>query len=102
LDCIRGKFKEKITEVKTHNRWNRERDVKERCGNFIWIVKEKLEETTPKRKKKLGNGGQGIGSQDKQPVCVWWNRESDMVIRIRKATFLKWNYCKTEETFLEY
>jgi hypothetical protein len=25
-----------------------------------------------------------------------------MVIRIRKAKLLKWKYCKTEETFLEY
>jgi hypothetical protein len=46
------KVKEKITEVKTHSSWNRERDVKERCENFIQIIKVKLEETTPKRKNK--------------------------------------------------
>jgi hypothetical protein len=53
------KVKEKITEVKTPNGWNRERDVKERYENFIQIIKGKLEETTPKRKNKnnLGNGG---------------------------------------------
>jgi hypothetical protein len=38
--------------VKTHNGWNRERDVKEMYENFIQIVKGKLEETTPKRKQK--------------------------------------------------
>jgi hypothetical protein len=46
------KVKEKITEVKTHNRWNRERDVKERYENFIHIIKGKLEETTLKEKTK--------------------------------------------------
>jgi hypothetical protein len=34
--------KENITEVKTHNGWNRERDVKERYENFIQIIKGKL------------------------------------------------------------
>jgi hypothetical protein len=54
------KVKEKITEVKTHNGWNRERYVKERYENFIQIIGAKLEETTPKRKNKnnLGNGEQ--------------------------------------------
>jgi hypothetical protein len=45
------KVKEKITEVKTHNGWNRERDVKKRYENFMQVIKGKLEETTPKRKK---------------------------------------------------
>jgi hypothetical protein len=35
-----------------NNRWNTNRDVKERYNNFIQIIKGKLEETTPKRKKK--------------------------------------------------
>lgn len=35
-------------------------------------------------------------------MCIWHNRESSKVIRIRKAKLLKWKYCKTEETFLEY
>jgi hypothetical protein len=37
-----------------------------------------------------------------QPECVWWNRECDKVIRIRKAKLIKWKFSKTEETFLEY
>jgi hypothetical protein len=55
------KVKEKIMEVKIHNGWNRERDVKEKYENIIKIIKGKLEETTPTRKNKnnLGNGGQG-------------------------------------------
>jgi hypothetical protein len=40
--------KEKITEVKTHNGWNRERGVKESYDKLIQILKGKLEETTPK------------------------------------------------------
>jgi hypothetical protein len=47
-----GKVKEKITEVKKHNGWNRERDVKERYEYFIQIIKGKLRETTAKRKKQ--------------------------------------------------
>jgi hypothetical protein len=35
--------KEKITEVKIHNGWNREKDVKGRYEIFIQIIKEKLE-----------------------------------------------------------
>jgi hypothetical protein len=46
------KVKENITEVKMKNRWNREKDVKERYENFIQIIKGKLEETTPKMKRK--------------------------------------------------
>jgi hypothetical protein len=38
----------------------------------------------------------------KQPEFVWWNRECNKVIRIRKAKLFKWKYCKTEEIFLEY
>jgi hypothetical protein len=34
------KVTEKITQVKTHNGWNRERDVKERYENFIQIIKD--------------------------------------------------------------
>jgi hypothetical protein len=61
LDRLYGKIKEKITEVKTNNGWNREMDVKERYENYIQIIKGKLEDTTPKRKNKknLGNGGKG-------------------------------------------
>jgi hypothetical protein len=46
---------------KSHNGWNRERDVKEKHNNFIQIIKGKLEETTPKRNNRnnIGNGGQG-------------------------------------------
>jgi hypothetical protein len=91
------KVKEKITEVKTHNEWNREMDVKERYENYIQIIKGKLEYTTPKRKykKNLGNGGKGkIRNERKQSECVWWNRECDKVIRIRKSKLLKWKYCK--------
>jgi hypothetical protein len=60
LGCLCGKVKEKITEVKRDNGWNRERDVKEMYENMIQIIKGKLEETTPKRKNKnnFGNGGQ--------------------------------------------
>jgi hypothetical protein len=60
LDGLYGKVKEKITEVKTHNGWKRERDVKERHKNFIQIIKGKLVETTHKRKTQnnLGNGGE--------------------------------------------
>jgi hypothetical protein len=99
------KVKEEIAELKTHNRWNRERDVKERYDNFIQTIKGKLEETTPKRndKNNFGNGGQGkIGSKDKKPEFIWWNGECGKVIGIRKAKLLKWKYCKTEKTFLEY
>jgi hypothetical protein len=99
------KVKEKFADVKTHVGWNRVRDVKERYDNFIQIIKGKLAETTPIRKNQhnLGNGGQGkIGNREKQPECIWWNRECDKVIRIRKAKLLKWKYCKTEVTFLEY
>jgi hypothetical protein len=32
--------KEKIMEVKTHNRWNRERNIKGRYENFIQIIKK--------------------------------------------------------------
>jgi hypothetical protein len=74
------KAKEKITEVKTHNGWNRERDVKERYENFMQTSKGKLEGTTPKRRNKnnLGNGGkEKIENKEKQPECVWWNRECD-------------------------
>jgi hypothetical protein len=39
------KVKEKITEVKMHNGWNRERHVKERNRNVIKIIKGKVEET---------------------------------------------------------
>jgi hypothetical protein len=35
------KVKEKLTEVKTHSAWNRDRDVKERYENFIQIIKRK-------------------------------------------------------------
>jgi hypothetical protein len=42
--------KEKITEVKTHNGWKRERDMKEMYKNCIQMFKGKLEETTAKRK----------------------------------------------------
>jgi hypothetical protein len=52
LDCLYGKVKEKITEVKMDNGWNREGDVKERYENFIQLIKGKVEETTPKRKNK--------------------------------------------------
>jgi putative sterol carrier protein len=38
--------KEKITEVKTHNGWNRDVGINERYENFIHIIKGKLEETT--------------------------------------------------------
>jgi uncharacterized protein (DUF608 family) len=34
------KVKEKEKEVKTHNGWNSERDVKERYENFIQIIVE--------------------------------------------------------------
>jgi hypothetical protein len=66
------KVKEKIAEVKTHDGWNRERDVKERYDNVIKIIKGKLAETTPKRNRNnLGNGGQGkIGNREKLPECV--------------------------------
>jgi hypothetical protein len=37
------KVEEKITEVKTHNGWKREKDVKERYENFIHIIKGKIE-----------------------------------------------------------
>jgi hypothetical protein len=61
LDCIIntliGLPLRKKLKVKTHNGWNRERDVKERYENSIQIIKGKLEETT--LKKNLGNGGQG-------------------------------------------
>jgi hypothetical protein len=30
-----------------------------------------------------------IGNKEKEPECVWWNRECDKVIRIRKAKLLK-------------
>jgi hypothetical protein len=99
------KLRKNITEVETHNEWNREKDVEERYENCTQIIKGKLEETTLKRKieNNLENGGQGkTGSKDKQPDCVWWNGECDTVIRIRKAELLKWKYCKIEETFLEY
>jgi hypothetical protein len=99
------KVKEKITEVKTHNGRNRERDVRERYENFIQIIKGKLKGTNPKRKNKndLGHGGQRkISSKDKQPECVWWTEECDKVIRIRKDKLLKRKYCETEEIFLEY
>lgn len=57
-----GRVKESILEVKTRNRWNRERDVKEKYDNFMKIIKGKLEENSPKRKNKnsIRNGGQGI------------------------------------------
>jgi hypothetical protein len=89
---LRKKLKKKITEVKRDNGWNRERDVKERYENFIQVIKEKLGETTPKRKTEnhFGNGGQGnITNKEKQPECVWWNRECDKIIRLRKAKLLK-------------
>jgi hypothetical protein len=49
-------------------------ECKGKLRQFTEIIKGKLEETTPKRKKKnnLGYGEQGkTGSIDKQPVCVW-------------------------------
>lgn len=96
---------EKIREVKTHDGWNRERDVKERYDHLIQIIKGKVADTTPKRKSQnnFGNGGHGTtGNRGKQPACIWWNNECDKVTRIRKAKLLKWKYCKTEETFMEY
>ncbi|PNF30200.1 hypothetical protein B7P43_G08428 [Cryptotermes secundus] len=96
---------EKIREVKTHDGWNRERDVKERYDHLIQIIKGKVADTTPKRKSQnnFGNGGHGTtGNREKQPACIWWNNECDKVTRIRKAKLLKWKYCKTEETFMEY
>jgi hypothetical protein len=54
-----------------------ERGVKERYKNFIQIIKEKLEETTPKgeNRNNPGNGGQGtIGSKDNQ--CVYGGTEN--------------------------
>jgi hypothetical protein len=86
------KVKEKISEIKSHNDWNRESYIKERYQNFIQVIKGKVEETTPKRKNKynLGNGGKGkIRDKEKQPECVWLNTECDKVIRIRKAKLLK-------------
>jgi hypothetical protein len=59
---LREKVKEKITEVKRDNGWNRERDVKERYENFIQIIKRKLGETTPKRKKQ-------------KQLRKWWTRK---------------------------
>jgi hypothetical protein len=38
-----------------NNGWNRESDVKERYENFIQIIKDELEETTPKRKHSNNN-----------------------------------------------
>jgi hypothetical protein len=97
------KVKNRITEVKTRNGWNRERDVKEGKDNFIQIIKGKLEQTAPKRKKKpnnLGNGGKGIiGNKEKQPECVWWNTECDKVIRIRKLNCLNGNTVKQMRHF---
>jgi hypothetical protein len=65
LDCIiktvfMEEVKKKIMEVKMHNKWDSERDVKEMSDNFNQIIKRKLEETTPKRNNKnnVGNGGQ--------------------------------------------
>jgi hypothetical protein len=57
--ALMGKVKEIITEVQTHNGWNGEMDVKESYENIIHIFKGKLEETAPKKKNNLGNGGQG-------------------------------------------
>jgi uncharacterized protein YktA (UPF0223 family) len=54
-----GKVKEKITEVRTHNGWNEDRDVKEKYENFIQIIKAKLEETTTERKHKNNSGNEG-------------------------------------------
>jgi hypothetical protein len=51
LDCLYGKVEEKITDGKTHNGCNRDRDVKERYENFMQIIKGKLEETNPKKKR---------------------------------------------------
>jgi hypothetical protein len=79
METIKGK----IAEFQTYNGRNRERDLKERYENFIQIIKGKVEETTPKRKNKnyLGNGGQGnIGNTEKQPGCMWSNRECNKVI----------------------
>jgi hypothetical protein len=92
--------------VKTRNIWNRERDVKERYENFVQIIKGKLEETTPGRKDKnktsqMDDMGK-IGNKEKKTEYVWWNSECDKAIRIRKAKLLKWKFCKTEETYLEY
>jgi hypothetical protein len=84
-----------------HTTDGRERSVKESYENFIQTIKGKLEHKTPKRKNKnnLGIGGQGkIGNKEKSE-CVWWRRECDKVMRIRKAKLLKWKYCKREETF---
>jgi uncharacterized protein (DUF608 family) len=55
LECIYGKVKEKNTEVKRHNGWNRERDVKESYENFIHNIKGKVEDTTSKKERE--NGG---------------------------------------------
>jgi hypothetical protein len=51
-----------ITEVKTHNGLNREKNVRERYGNSIQIIEGKLEEINPKRNNKdnHGKGGQKI------------------------------------------
>jgi hypothetical protein len=77
------KVKEEITELKTHNGWDRERDIKERYDDFIQIIKGKFEETTPKRNDKNNLGK--IGSKDKKSECIRWNVECDKIIRIRKV-----------------
>jgi hypothetical protein len=95
------KLRKKIREVKMHIGWNREGDVKERYESFNQISKGKLGETTPIRKntKQLRKWRTRKIGKDKQPECVWWNREFDKVIRIRKAKLLEWKYCKTEGIF---
>jgi hypothetical protein len=55
LDCLYGNDKEEITELKTHNGWNRERDVKERYDNFIQIIRR--EHSKKKGQKQLRKWG---------------------------------------------
>jgi hypothetical protein len=63
-----GEVKEKIMEVKRRNRWNRERDVKERYVNFTQIIKGKLEQTTPRKKKNKQNKTSELEDKEKHEV----------------------------------
>jgi hypothetical protein len=54
------KVKENITEVKPHNRRNRERHVKERYENFIHIIKGKQPRKWRTRKWEVKKNNQSV------------------------------------------